>query len=69
MNIVDFIFQLFHIHNLPTLFVLTPVCLPCTPSIDYANLSTNFENTFGDCTDFFTNYAHNSDDCDINADD
>jgi hypothetical protein len=62
MNIADFIFQLLHIHNHPTFFVLIPLCSPYTPSINCAHLSTNYENTFGDYINFSTNYAHNSND-------
>jgi hypothetical protein len=62
MNIVDFIVQLLHICNRPTLSILIPFHSPYTPSVDYAHLSTNYENTSGECTDFFVNYAHNSDD-------
>jgi hypothetical protein len=62
MNITNLMFQLFHIHNLLTLFVLTPLHSPYTPSIDYAHLSIDYENTFGDYTNFSTNCAHNSDD-------
>jgi len=60
MNATNFIFQLVHIHNLPTLIVLIPLCLPCTPFANYVHPSTNYENTFGDCIDFSTN---NSNDC------
>jgi hypothetical protein len=63
MNVVDFIFRLLHIHNLPTLFILIPLCSPCTPFADYAHLFANYEDTFSDCTNFSTNYAHNFDDC------
>ncbi len=62
MNVADLMFQLLHIHNLLTLFVLTPLHSPYTPFIDYAHLSTNYENTFGDCTYFSINCAHNFDD-------
>jgi hypothetical protein len=62
MNVANFIFQLLHIHNLPTLYVLTPFCLPCTPFVDYAHLTTKCENTYGDCIDFFVNCANTHDD-------
>jgi hypothetical protein len=61
MNVVDFIFWILHIRNLPTLFVLIPLCLPCTPSTENAHLSTDYENTYGDCTNFSVDYAHNFD--------
>jgi hypothetical protein len=63
MNVINFIFRLLHIHNLPTLPILIPFHLPCTPSIDYAHLFTNCENTSSDCINFLNDYAHNSDDC------
>ncbi len=62
MNIAYFIFRLFHICNFLTLFVLTPLCSPCTLSTDYAHFDDN-ENTFGDYIDFVTDCAHNFDDC------
>jgi hypothetical protein len=37
--------------------------LPCAPSADYAHLSTNYENTYGDYIDFSIDCAHNFDDC------
>jgi len=63
MNVIDFIFQLFHIRNRPTLFVLAPLHSPYTPSINCAHLSTNFENTSSHYTNFFANYTHNSNGC------
>jgi hypothetical protein len=56
MNTANFIFQLLHIHNLPTLVVLTPPCSPCTPSDDYTHLSINYVNSFVD-------YFNKSNDC------
>jgi hypothetical protein len=65
-NIVDFIFWLLHIRNLPTWYVLTPLRSPCTPFANYAHLFIDYDNTSSDYTDFFTdcadfsiNYAHN----------
>jgi hypothetical protein len=52
---LDFIFWLLHIHNLPTLFVLIPLCSPCTPFVDC-------ENTFDDCVNLSIACAHNFDD-------
>jgi len=46
-----------------TLFILTPLCSPYTPFIDYAHLSSDYENTSGDYIEFSANYAHNFDDC------
>jgi hypothetical protein len=63
MNVVGLIFQLLHICNLPTLFILIPLRSPCTPFASYAHLFTNYENTFGDYIDFSIDYAHNFDDC------
>ncbi len=63
MNFVDFIFRLFHIRNFPTLSILIPFRSPYTPSAKCAHLSTNYENTYGDCTNFSIDYAHNSNDC------
>jgi len=69
MNDINFIFQLLHIHNFPTLVVLTPPHSPCTPSIDYAHLSADYFNSFAkydntsiDCIDFSTNHANKFDD-------
>jgi len=62
MNVIDFIFQLFHIHNHPTLSILTPFCSSCTPFVDCAHLSINYGNTSGDYINFSTDCAHNSDD-------
>jgi hypothetical protein len=53
MNVTNFIFQLLHICNHPTLCVLTPLRSPYTPSADY-------ENTSNDYTDFLVDCAHNS---------
>jgi hypothetical protein len=63
MNVTNFIFWLFHIRNHPTLYVLIPFHLPYTPSVDYAHLFPDCENTFGDYTYFFANCAYNSNDC------
>jgi len=63
VNVADFIFWLLHIRNLLTLSLLTPLCLPCTPFVDCAHLSTDCDNTYGDYTNFFVDCAHNSDDC------
>ncbi len=54
MNVINFIFQLLHIHNLLTLVVLTPPCSPCTPFVDCAHLSANYDNAYADCIDFST---------------
>ncbi len=63
MNVANFIFRLLHICNLPTLVVLTPTHLPCTPSINYTHLSTYNDNTFVDCTNFYVDCANKYDDC------
>jgi hypothetical protein len=71
MNVVDFIFQLLHIHNLCTLIVLTPFHSPCTPStnncahlfIDYVNSSIDCINTYVDCINLFAERGNKSDDC------
>jgi len=69
MNVVNFIFQLFHIHNLLTLVVLTPLHFPYTPSTDYAHLSVDYvnslvdcDNTYVDSIDFFIDCANKFDD-------
>jgi hypothetical protein len=54
MNVANFIFWLLHIRNHRTLFVLTPLLLPCTHSINCAHLFVDYENTFDDCTNVFT---------------
>ncbi len=63
MNVIDFIFWLLHIYNLLTLFLLTPLCLPCMPSTDCSQLSIDYDNTFGDYSNLFANCAHNYNDC------
>jgi hypothetical protein len=63
MNVANFIFRLLHIHNCPTLSVLIPLHLPCTPFVDYAHSFLDCENTFSDCINFSTDCAHNFDDC------
>jgi hypothetical protein len=63
INIVDFISQLLHIINIPSLAILTPFCSPCTPSVDYAHLFVGHDNTCVDCTNFSVDYANKSDDC------
>jgi hypothetical protein len=62
MNIANSTFQFLHIRNRPTLFILTPFCLPYTYFVDYAHLSTNYRNISSDYTNFFANCAHNFDD-------
>jgi len=69
MNVANFIFWLLHIRNLPTLFVLIPFHSPYTPSIDYAHLSTDCENTSTDYINFFAYCAHNYEDCANTLDD
>jgi hypothetical protein len=69
VNITDFIFWLLHICNLLTLFVLTPLHSPCTPSTNCAHLSADCENTSIDYAYFSTNYAHNFDFCANTLDD
>jgi hypothetical protein len=63
MNMIDFIFRLFHIRIRLILFILIPLRLPYTCSANYAHLSIDCENTSGECTYFFANFAHNFDDC------
>jgi hypothetical protein len=69
MNAANFIFWLFHIPNLPTLVVLTPLCLPYTPfanrahlSVEFFNALADYDNTFVNCTNFFAHYANKFDD-------
>jgi hypothetical protein len=62
MNVTYFIFRLLHICNLLTLFVLTPLCLPCTPFVNCVHLFADYENTSGDYTNFSVDCAHNFDD-------
>jgi hypothetical protein len=62
MNVADFIFQLFHIRSLPTLSVLNPFRLPCTPYADYAHLYIDHGKTSNDYNDFSVDYAHLSTD-------
>jgi hypothetical protein len=61
MNVTNFIFQLLHIRNLLTLFILIPLCSPCTPFADCAHLFDDYENISSDYANFSTNYAHNFD--------
>jgi hypothetical protein len=63
MNMVDFIFRLLHICIRLILSVLTPLRLPYTCFANDAHLSIDCENTSGECTCFFANFAHNFDDC------
>ncbi len=63
MNALDFICQLLHICDLPTLLILTPLCSPYTPSTNCAHLSFDYDNTSIDYTDFSINYANKFDDC------
>jgi hypothetical protein len=69
MNATDFIFRLLHIHNLPTLVVLIPPHLPCTPFVDYAHFSANYVNSFIDYENTSVDCANNFDDCDNTFDD
>jgi hypothetical protein len=69
MKIADFIFQFLHIHNCPTLSVLTPFRLPYTFFADCSHLFIDCENTCGDYTNFSTNSNHNFDDCASTLDD
>ncbi len=62
MNIIDFIFRLLHIRNLPTLSVLIPFRSPYTPSIDYAHLFADYENTSNDCANLFVDCANTPND-------
>jgi hypothetical protein len=69
MDVTIFIFQLLHMYSLPSLVVLTPPRIPCTPFIDYAHLSAacvnssiDCENTSITCTNFFANYGNKFDD-------
>jgi hypothetical protein len=57
MNIAEFIFWLLHIYNTPTLSILTPFHSPFTPFANYAYLSPNYENTTGECINFFVDLA------------
>jgi hypothetical protein len=52
-----------------TLSVLTPLCPPCTPFVNYAHLLVDFENTSANYIDFSINCAHNFEDCANTPDD
>jgi len=52
MNMVDFIFRLLHIRIHFILSVLTPLGFPYTCFANYAHLSIDCENTYGECTCF-----------------
>jgi hypothetical protein len=54
MNIINFIFRLFHIINLPSLVISTPPCSPCIPFTDCVNSFGDYDHTFVDCTDFLS---------------
>jgi hypothetical protein len=58
MNVIDFIFQLLHIRNLLTLFVLTPLHSPYTPFVDYALNSNDYVNTLDDRVNIAVNLAN-----------
>jgi hypothetical protein len=62
-NIEYFIFWLLHVRNHPTLVVLTPTHLPCTPSTKCTHLLAYCDNTFVDYNNFFVDYANKYDDC------
>jgi len=61
MDVANVIFQLLHISNLPSLVVLTPIHMPCTPFVDCAHLSADYVNSSTNYIDFSTNYANKSD--------
>jgi hypothetical protein len=42
---------------MPTLIILTPLCLPYTPSINYAHFPVDFVNSSTDCGNTFANYT------------
>jgi hypothetical protein len=48
---------------------LTPLCSTYTPSTNYAHLSNDCENAFGDYTNFSFECAHNFNDCANTPDD
>jgi hypothetical protein len=58
MNVVDFIFWLFQITNLPLLIVLTPLHLPYTPSTDCAHLFVGYVNSFVDYENTYVDYIN-----------
>jgi hypothetical protein len=55
MDVIDLIFQLLHIFNLPSLVILTPLRSPYTPSVDYVHFFVDYDNTSINYTDFLTN--------------
>jgi hypothetical protein len=69
MNATNLFIWLVHIPSFPTLFILTPLHFPCTPTIHYAHLPIDYVNAFVDygntsanCTNFYANYVNKSDD-------
>ncbi len=69
MNATNFIFQLLHMDNLPTLVVLTPPHSPYKLFGDNTHLFVNYVNSSIDCTTFFTNYVKKYYDCANNSTD
>jgi hypothetical protein len=63
MDVIDLIFQLLHIFNLPSLVILTPPHSPYTPSIDYVHFFVNRVNSYVDCDNTSTNYTDFFTDC------
>ncbi len=57
MDIIDFIFRLLHISNLPSLVVLIPPCLAYTPFVECVHFSIDYVNSSIDCDNIFTNYT------------
>jgi hypothetical protein len=66
MNVTNFIFQLLHICNLPTLSILSPFRSPCTPFADCAHLFPIYENTTSYYMDSSTDLADTLDISSIN---
>jgi hypothetical protein len=70
VNVIDFIFWLFHIVNFPLLVVLTPPRSPYTPFAEYAhsyvnnvNSSIDCDHTSANCINFSIDYANKFNDC------
>jgi len=63
MNVLDFIFSLVHILNLPTLTTLIPFHLPYMPFVDCAHLFVDYVNSCFDYGNTSIDYIDFSIDC------
>ncbi len=62
INASNSIFRLVHIPNVPMLIILTPLHLPCMPSINYAHLFVDHVNSSVGCGNTSTHHINKFDD-------